>query len=55
MVALVLASLLIPIAASLLALLVPRRIADRLWNDLSWVVAVGGIVAIFFHESRWFV
>ncbi len=37
------------------ALLVPRKVADRLWNDLSWVVAIGAIAAIFFHESRWFV
>ena len=37
------------------ALLVPRRIADRVWNELSWLVVVGSIVAIFIHESRWFI
>ena len=36
-----------------LALLVPRRIADRLPNNLLWVVALGTIAAIFVHESRW--
>ena len=37
------------------ALLVPRRVADRVWNDLSWLVPIGSIVAIFIHESRWFI
>jgi hypothetical protein len=37
-----------------LALIVPRRVADRLWNGLLWLVPVGSIVAIFIHESRWF-
>jgi hypothetical protein len=37
------------------ALVIPRRIADRVWDDLSWVVAIGAILAVFFHESRWFV
>ena len=37
-----------------LALIVPRRIADRLWNGLLWLVPIGTVVAIFIHESRWF-
>jgi hypothetical protein len=37
-----------------LALLVPRRIADRVSNELLWLIPVGAIVAIFYHESRWF-
>lgn len=36
------------------ALLVPRRLADRLWNGLFWLVPVGSVVAVFIHESRWF-
>ena len=36
-----------------IALLMPRRIADRIPNNLLWVVAGGTMAAIFLHESRW--
>ena len=37
-----------------IALIVPRRVEDRLWNGLLWIVPLLSVAAIFIHESRWF-
>jgi hypothetical protein len=43
------------VASAVVALLVPRRLADRLWHGFTWVLPAITIVVILIHERRWFV
>ena len=37
-----------------IALAIPKRLEDRLWNGLLWLAPIATVAAVFIHESRWF-
>lgn len=37
-----------------IALIVPRRLADRVSNDMVWMVTVALVVVILIYEKQWF-
>ena len=44
-------SLLVSVAV---ALIVPRRLADRLHDDMVWLLPVAVVVVILIYEKQWF-
>jgi hypothetical protein len=42
------------VASAVVALIVPRRFADRLPPAFSWLVPLITILVIFIHERHWF-
>lgn len=42
------------VASAVVALIIPRRFADRLWPGFTWLVPAIVLVAIFVHEAHWF-
>jgi hypothetical protein len=42
------------VASAATALVVPRRVAERLWHGYTWVLPTIVLVVILIHERRWF-
>ena len=42
------------LASAVVAAVVPRSVAARLWPGLAWAVPGGVILAILIYEKRWF-
>ena len=42
------------VVAAVLALLTPRRLAERLGQDWVWMVTAALLVVVFVYERRWF-
>jgi hypothetical protein len=40
--------------SAVVAVVVPRSLADRLWPGLAWAVPGATILAILIYEKRWF-
>lgn len=41
------------VISTVLALIVPRRVAER-WHELPWIVTVAVLAALLVYERRWF-
>jgi len=42
------------LVSAVVAVVIPRQVAGRLWPGLAWAVPAGTIVAILIYEKRWF-
>lgn len=42
------------LGSAAIALLVPKKFADRLWSGWVWILPVATVVVILVYESRWF-
>jgi hypothetical protein len=42
------------LVSAVVAVIIPRRLTDRLWPGLAWAVPGGVILAILVYEKRWF-
>jgi hypothetical protein len=42
------------VLSGVIAVLVPRRLAERLWHGWLWTVPALTVVGIFIYERRWF-
>jgi len=42
------------LVSAVVAVVVPRQVASRLWPGLAWAVPGAVILAILIYEKRWF-
>jgi hypothetical protein len=42
------------VLSAAVALAVPRKVADRMWDGLLWVVPTALLTGILIYEKRWF-
>ena len=43
------------VVSALVALVVPRRWAGRMWHGWVWIIPAAVILTILFYEKRWFI